>query len=307
MPNSILLKGNVPSILRGPGIASSNYGTLAWTAKTAHILSLAIAVLILSGLWTYKERSIWNRNSLMVIIFIAATVLHLKFAALGWFLRYEAYLVALGIFVAVLVGFEYTSRTPQPTHRPSIPVAIEMCAAGLIFLALGPMWNSAFYAMKGIPQASRNIYEQQYQMGLFLGRFYRGDPAAANDIGAVSFLGDTRLVDLMGLGSLDTAKERRRGYLSEEQIDLLTRSDAVKVAVVYDRAFASEPVAHAGLPPQWVKVGQWRIFNNLICYDDRVSFFAVDPSEETRLIEALRQFASRLPSDIEQSGKYTTK
>src|SRR5438876_9089789 len=36
---------------------------------------------------------------------------------------------------------------------------------------------------------------------------------------SISFLGDTRLTDLQGLGSLGVAKERRKGLLSAEQID----------------------------------------------------------------------------------------
>src|SRR5438876_11428643 len=82
---------------------------------------------------------------------------------------------------------------------------------------------------------------------------------------AISFLGDTRLTDLQGLGSLGVAKERRKGLLSAEQIDRLAKSDGVKVAVLHDRAFANGMLAHNGLPARWIKVGQWKIFDNLIC------------------------------------------
>jgi hypothetical protein len=52
------------------------------------------------------------------------------------------------------------------------------------------------------PQASRNIYEQQYQMGMFLKRCYPGKAVAVNDICAVSYLADVRLVDLLGLARM---------------------------------------------------------------------------------------------------------
>lgn len=305
LPTSILLKGNVPSALRGQGIASGNYGGFAWSVRTAHVVSLLVAVLVLWALWFYKERMFWKRTSIMMAIFVIATVLHLRFAAvfaLPGFERYEAYLLALGIFVVVAAGYDYTSK-PAPSGI-RLPPIVEVAAACVIFFPIGAMWHIAFYALEGVPRASRNIYEQDYQMGLFLGRFYRGVPVAVNDIGAVSYLGDTRVVDLQGLGTLDVAKVRSKGFLSEQQIDQLTKADGVRMAILFDRLFENGQMARDGLPPKWVKVGEWRILNNLVCWDDRVAFFAVDPSEETRLIEALRQFARQLPSDIEQSGKY---
>lgn len=306
LPASILLKGNVPSMFRGQGIGSGNYGGFAWSIRTAHVLSLLVAILVLFALWLYKERSFWKRSGVMMVIFAVAAALHLRFAAvfaLPGFERYEAYLLALGIFVGAAAGFDYTSPSAQPSVR-RLPIMVEVAAACLIFLPIGAMWHIALYALEGVPGASRNIYEQDYQMGLFLGRFYRGVPVAVNDIGAVSYLGDTRVVDLQGLGTLDVAKVRSKGFLSERQIDQLTKADGVRMAILFDRLFKNGQMARDGLPPEWVKVGEWRILNNLVCWDDRVAFFAVDPSEETRLIEALRQFAPQLPSDIEQSGKY---
>jgi hypothetical protein len=46
------------------------------------------------------------------------------------------------------------------------------------------------------------------------------------------------------------------------------------------------------------------LFDNYLCAQDTVSFYAVDSSEEKSLIAHLRQFASRLPPEVEQSGKY---
>ncbi|HEV2492776.1 MAG TPA: hypothetical protein VG204_06845 [Terriglobia bacterium] len=315
LPTSILLKGNVSSMFRGRGIGSGliltaipNYGIAGWSLRTAHVLSLVLALLVLFVLWFYKERRFWKRSGIMVAIFVVASVLHLRFAgvfALSGFARYEAYLLALGIFVAVAAGYDYTAKCPRPTVQ--LPTIIEVGAACVIFFPIAPMWHIAFYALKGVPSASRNIYEQDYQMGLFLGRFYRGVPVAVNDIGAVSYLGDTRVVDLQGLANLDVAKERSKGFLSEKQIDQLTKANGVRIAILYDRLFGNGQIAREGLPPEWVKVGEWRISNNVICWDDRVSFFAVDPSEKTRLIEALRQFARQLPADVQQAGDYTLR
>ena len=45
-------------------------------------------------------------------------------------------------------------------------------------------------SLKITSKASTNIYQQQYQMGLFLKTFYEGKAIAANDIGAVNYLAD---------------------------------------------------------------------------------------------------------------------
>jgi hypothetical protein len=42
-------------------------------------------------------------------------------------------------------------------------------------------------ALINTPKATTNIYEQQYQMGLFIKEFYENKSIVANDIGAINF------------------------------------------------------------------------------------------------------------------------
>jgi hypothetical protein len=49
---------------------------------------------------------------------------------------------------------------------------------------------------------------------------------------------------------------------------------------------------------------EWKIPSNVICRGDTVAFYAVDPTEESRLVENLRKFSSQLPRDVKQHGKY---
>ncbi len=303
LPNSVVLKGNVPRMFRAEGIAPSNYGSFVWSAKTADILYLVFALLFMFVLRLKSKGRIWEKSLVMVLIFFIATALHLKFAALGWFYRYEAYLIALGLFILATIASDFLSKV-GPT-RPDHKIMVEgLAALVLMFFSFPILSARGIASVILIPRASRNMFEQQYQIGLFLKQFYRGAPVAANDIGAVSFLGDTRLQDIQGLGSLEAAKERIRGPLHTDQIYQLAKSKDVKVAIVHARLFEHGPLAYGGVPPQWVKVGQWTITNNLACDDDTISFFAVDSSEEARLIANLKEFSSKLPSDIIQGGKY---
>ena len=77
------------------------------------------------------------------------------------------------------------------------------------------------------------------------------------------------------------------------------------IAIAYDSWFETDKIG--GLPRQWVKIGQWTISNNVVCGAPTVSLYAVDPSASDELIHNLKEFASELPADVEQYGKYTEK
>ncbi len=304
LPNSIVLKGNVPRMFRAEGIAEANYGSFAWSLKTADILYLILALVLLFVLRLIGKREFWEARSAMIAIFVIAAALHLKFAALGWLFRYEAYLIALGLFILAAIASEFLSKgVATELDRPRMVEGLA--AIGLLFLSFPLLSARGIAAVTVIPRASKNMFEQQYQIGLFLKHFYQGVPVAANDIGAVSYLGDTRLQDFQGLGSLEVAKERIKGPLHTQQIVQLGESKDIKIAIVHARLFEHGTLAYGGVPPRWIKVGQWTILDNIACDDDTVSFFAVDPSEEGRLIAHLKQFASELPSDVVQRGRYT--
>ena len=83
------------------------------------------------------------------------------------------------------------SRLEQKRHKIR---QLEMSLVlFIVFTALG---IRGIASLGNIPQASKNIYEQQYQMGLFLETFYSSEKVAANDIGAIHFLADIQCLDL---------------------------------------------------------------------------------------------------------------
>jgi hypothetical protein len=304
LPNSIYLKAYLPRLFNIPGMSRSNHASFAFD-KVGDILALAIALLVLLALLVRRRRKFWTRSPIMIVLFLVTSALDLRVAAVGWFSRYEAYLVVLGLLVLAVGTCEYLSE-----YRKGGWAKAEAFVAALWILysiALPPslLCVRSYYALRRIPLGSRNIYEQQYQIGLFLRQFYRGASVAANDIGAVCYLGDPHLEDLWGLGSSDAAKERTKGYLSPEQISYLTDAHRTKIAVLHERLFTDGRMAYRGLPSHWKRVGRWTIPDNYIAWDATVSFFAVDPSEEARLADSLRRFSSQLPGDIQQDGLFT--
>lgn len=94
LPNSILLKGNIPVLTLGaiPGFL----GRLPINLLDApHILMLVIACLIVY-LWCEDRKFIGKKERYLAAIFIMTTLLHMQIANIGWYYRYEAYLIMAG-------------------------------------------------------------------------------------------------------------------------------------------------------------------------------------------------------------------
>jgi hypothetical protein len=136
-------------------------------------------------------------------------------------------------------------------------------------------------------------------MGLFVKQYYDGKAIAANDIGAISYLSDARVLDLFGLGSMDVAEAKRSGELDEDTISKLTRDHDVEIAMIYSHWFEGK------IPAEWIEVGRWRITDNVVCAADTVSFYAPSTAQLRDSIRNLRLFSAVLPATVTQSGLYT--
>jgi hypothetical protein len=304
LPNTVFMKANLPHTIANLGSLPLAHQWDGWVAS-ADVWMTGLALLLLLALLVRQYGTVWRESIVMIVIVIMAAGLHMRFARFGWFFRYEAYLVALSLFVSAVGAFEYLSdRRGRASNRFETLVGGGWLAWSLfcLFVVLG---LRGYNSLSHIPRASHNIYEQQYQMGLFLRQYYRGASIAANDIGAVCYLGEPHLEDLWGLGSLDVARQKLKGVLTTATIDQLTRSKATKIAILYAEMYSNGYLATGGLPAQWIEVGRWKSLDNYLCAGDTVSFYAVDRAEEKNLIAHLREFASRLPREVEQSGKYT--
>ena len=133
-------------------------------------------------------------------------------------------------------------------------------------------------------------------MGLFLKKFYQHQVIIANDIGAINYLADIQCLDMYGLGTLEVAKIiRENRYLRKchfpwkKEINNLTKLKGGRIAVIYDEWFQHQ--GKSEIPDHWIRIGQWRILNNITCGSDLVSFYAIDPSEKERLATNLHQFS----------------
>ena len=288
LPVSLLLKGNIPTAHGVIGIAKSlGVDGLQRLVMTPHLYVLTLCLIVLFW-WERANGRGLDGTNLLVVVVVAATALHMQFAKTDWFYRYEAYLVALALVVLSIQLRRSSSDGGFPGFRKR-PRMIAVSLAVILFVLLLPLAERATGAHFNTIPATRNIYQQQYQMGLFLHRFYDGQPVAANDMGAINYLARLRILDLAGLGSRDVSRHIRNRSYNTAVLRELARERGTRIAVVYMSRL---------LPEEWTVVGTWTISNNIVCGGPTVSFLAVEPLEIQNLREHLRSFSSELPPGV---------
>ncbi len=309
LPNPILLKSGLTSRLQSL-IGGQLSGEAFWRALAdlaGHIayreLLLAPELLFLlifsMALLAFRFRAgrpIWEPKTLALALFIGQALLHVQCARVGWFFRYEAYLITLGIFaVARVLADGLQLRAPS-----GAPGTGRLAAFPLFLLAFLPIIAFAQRSAGALirePLASSNIYDLQYQMGQFVRDNYQHTRVVAMDIGALNFFADIDCLDLGALGSLEPARLKLAGRFDRGAIERLSQGAAV--ALVYPGFL--EP--YGGAPANWTEVGRWSIPPAVIM-GTSLAFYAVDPRETDGLAARLKAFAPRLSSRIRQSGRY---
>ena len=292
LPNPILLKGNAPSVsLVGFSVFINRM--LTSFRSSPHVLVLLIACLFIY-LWLRNQFE--SKDKYLIILVASVTFLHMQFADTGWFFRYESYLI-LALSVVLLDVINKSARFMETTSKSADKHIVGLM---LLIVICIPLATRAGLALKGYPVAVRNIYEQQYQMGLFVQTYYAGKHIAANDIGAISYLADVRTLDLYGLANMEVLQHKLDDSFGEELIRQLVSDHGVSLIVVYNTWFVG------AIPDEWVEIGKWRISNNVACGSDEVSFYAPDDSYKEEIISNLAGFSVRLPSTVDQSGIYVS-
>jgi hypothetical protein len=296
LPSSVLLKGQLPR--QGwrslPDLAATSLAGLHGNPELVIILVAGAALLVHLR---RRDGNLRAPGARAVSLTLATTVLHLALARTGSLYRYEAYLVVLWIVAgawnlpAISALFARAARVGRPR---------TFAAATLAAAVLAPFVVRGVFAHWQTPTASRNIYEQQVQMALYLRDHHVGHRVAANDIGAINYFADIDNLDLAGLGTLEIMRARLRGACGPAVIDGIARARDIEMAIVYEEWF--EP--HGGLPPAWIKVGEWTIHDNVIAGRPTVAFYATSEATVAHVADTLRAFSTRLPPRVDQAGLY---
>lgn len=292
IPNSVLIKSVTPP-LTGEGL---------WQFFTAGIFNrlyfshpsiggIAIQRLLLAlplAWWAFQiplRQAVAYRC--ILLLSIVACFMHLLFAQTGVLFRYEAYLIACAVPILGVLIARYSRDVLF-----NLPSAARWALLFLCLILLVPLGMRSSAALSIPRQGSINIYDMQYQMGLFVQRYYPTEPVAIGDIGAISWFSSANNVDLEGLGNIEVARSRKNHYWTPAFLDRLVRKDSVRIAIVFDRSYPIE------LRQKWTKVGVWQIPNNVACYSNVVSFYAVDSCAAPELRKHLKEFQKDIPKEV---------
>lgn len=277
IPNSVLIKGNqnLKYFLNG--------GTSLLQATTSISGLIVIALVIVYNRLRVKN---FDRDFWILAMFIIAGLLHSVLASFGWFYRYEAYLIVLGSFQLCKMALAWWQQHGLEGIRKNIIPALAIAA---IMYSLPVRGLNSF---RNATRAIYNIYEQQYQMGLFLQQYYKGQTVAANDIGAITYMASLNTIDMWGLGNNQVAKARKNMYWNNEFLQKVVADNHTRISVMYDSWFDRD------LPKNWVKVATWEMPYNYICGDIKVTFYGITENEAALLKTNLSSFAPQLPADV---------
>jgi hypothetical protein len=238
----------------------------------------------------------WTETQWFAALLMGLLLAHAQFAGLGWFYRYEAYLVFAG-----LLGAGALLATSLPGEEFWIGLRVRPLAGVITLLSaaclLAPFALRGVHAWRDSSRASANIFQQQVQMGIFLRDYYAGQPVVVNDCGAVSFLSEARVTDIGGIGSREAAALKWEHRYSAPAVGALAQAAQAQVALVYE----SWLLAIGGVPAGWQKIETWTIPDNAVCGSDTVSIYSLNPAFRESLRRRLRAFSPRLPAEVKQT------
>lgn len=290
LPNSVLLKGKIPPHTPMQLLAYILHGVrvLLLTAPLSTVVvANGIALLVLKKNTADPARAARS----LQIIFLGAAFIHCQVAQVGWFSRYEAYLIALGVATGCIAVAAARTTKDEP-H--AIGWRAARCAL-LVLLWIGPIFRGSVTFWR-TTIAPGNIYRQQFQSAALVRRI--GQPVAVNDIGVVSWSGGVYVVDLWGLANRDVFLARRRGEYGPAEMGRICQQHGVKLAIVFDDWFAP----FGGLPVSWQKAASWTIPHNVASGDATVSIYATDPADAAAVKREVEAFSrDELPKDVRAS------
>lgn len=302
LPNALLLKPPLPPLTLG-GIIAYLFSLLEYPLYNSQITALLIMIVLLLVRLGLHIPLDYKRSLLFIVI---AGILCQFILKIGWFYRYHSYLIVLGLFA---IGAVLLSQSPTRSSRFSIlspakqysgNIARIFTTVILVILLASPLAIHAAASIVRTPLATQNTYEHEYQMARFLQKYYSGKTIAATDIGAIAYYANVFLVDLWGLGTLESAKLKRASVYTTQDIARIARQNDAAIALVYDKWFEE----YGGVPPEWQKAGEWTVEENIILKDNTLSFYALHPEEWQNLVKNLRSFSSELSPTTKQSGAF---
>lgn len=223
----------------------------------------------------------------LAFVFIGTTLAHLAFGSLGWLNRYEAYLIVFGLLNIISFLYKYYNLYKIENKLKTMIFLFLF----IVFFIISASFKGHYIAVLG----TKNIFEQQIQMAKFLKRYFNNSKIAANDIGAISFFTNIKLLDLAGLGSYDIVRLYKDGKYNANTIKKLIAKNDVDLIVVYDVWFSK--LNFSFNDENYSFMGSWQIIDNKVCGSDIVSFYSKKATFSQNFTK-FKDYEAQLPKDV---------
>jgi hypothetical protein len=225
LPNSVLSKGQT----------TSGEGNLDWESILDRLTQdpmLALGVLAVAAVLVLD----WRRprsSTFPAIVGVVAAAGHLVFAQIGWYDRYQVYLIALVAFTLLTAAGDHLPADRRPPARSA---AVPLLVALVLLVSA-----TRLELTSDVPSAIADTYQQRYQAALFLERSYDGLPVATSELGYISLAHDGPLTDMLGLGDPRGAARHRPAPAGELLVRAGPGARLRRGSDAADRARPGEP------------------------------------------------------------------
>jgi hypothetical protein len=288
LPNSILAKSQIGSSGIG-GFMKLFSAKLLFNSLPAALLFFPITYWLLEPLQKTSNIRHYPLH-LCWLLFGTTLISHVAFANLGWMFRYEAYLIALAIF---LIGLSYP--TLKKTIANQSPWNISVFSVCCLFICFGIF--SRFSIVYFTNRAIKNIHDQQWQMGTFVAKYFPESTLAIGDIGAVSYLNPrVKIMDLEGLASNEILLNKNK--IDSNFLKAYSAKSKASFGLFYTHLYQGK------IPGSWELLGTWMLPDNFVGAGAEVGIFAIDKSSRDTLLHALRLYDPNLPKSVIRKGKF---
>jgi hypothetical protein len=241
---------------------------------------LVALLLILAIVYLAVARPPTRQSIVPAVTLLVAIPAHTVFAQYGDFDRYQAYLIALGVYFALSVAGE---------AMPDRPTAIAVMA--LATLTITPvLWSLLVLT----PESADNTYQQRYQAALFVQRYYQARPIATSELGYISLLHQGPITDLLGLGDYEVLKHRENGTDDQAFYSDLARTRQFPIVIDYGFTLGNR------IPASWILVARWDLNERLVTAYKSLDFWATSPAAAIELRADLVDNSHLLPRHLTQ-------
>jgi membrane protein YdbS with pleckstrin-like domain len=244
----------------------------------------ALILLIQFGFFKNEKKSDFDFIKLFVFP-ITIGILHHLFAQVNWLYRYENYT----LFIAGLCLFPLLRFLLNNLNLKSTKDSLVVATVAILFIM--PLLHRNAYTFKIHKNAQSDIYYQHISIADYVSysNLFDKSPLGINDIGAIAYYADPKLLDIWGLANYELTKFKH--LQASEYMPGIIDSLKPEYAIYYKEIFSEYFEG-------WVDVAVWDSGKTTVAASQRVYFSAVDSSRARLLYSDLIKYRNNFPDKV---------